>query len=314
MSSVDVVIPVYKPDKKLNMVISRLMHQTVQPETIYVINTKCPEHDCETKKLLYKITEEYSNVKILEVAQEEYDHGGTRDMAVRISRADYVLMMTMDAVPKNRKLVENLLKAQGHQIAAVYARQEPEKNCRLLERYARAFNYPDEESSAIETAAKTNNGIKSIFCSDVCAMYDRKAYDEVGGFPGRTIFNEDEIFAAKSLKAGFDIIYQPSAVVIHSHNYTGIQYFKRYFDLGVSHRDFSYIFREYHTEDEGIRLVKSTIRYLVRRKRYFDIPVLIYHSAMKYLGMNLGKMYKSLPKEVVLKCTANQYYWKQERS
>ena len=31
MGNVDVVIPVYKPDKKLQMVISRLMGQTIVP-------------------------------------------------------------------------------------------------------------------------------------------------------------------------------------------------------------------------------------------------------------------------------------------
>lgn len=34
MGNVDVVIPVYKPDKKLQMVISRLMGQTIVPPYI----------------------------------------------------------------------------------------------------------------------------------------------------------------------------------------------------------------------------------------------------------------------------------------
>ena len=121
---------------------------------------------------------------------------------------------------------------------------------------------------------------------------------------------EDEIFAAKSLKAGYDIRYEAQAVVIHSHNYSGVQYFKRYFDLGVSQADFSYIFNEYHAEDEGIRLVKQTFRYLMKRKSYFDIPVLFYHSGMKLIGMKLGKMYRKLPDKIIMKCTSNKAYWK----
>lgn len=98
--------------------------------------------------------------------------------------------------------------------------------------------------------------------------------------------------------------------MIHSHNYSGVQYFKRYFDLGVSQADFSYIFNEYHAEDEGIRLVKQTFRYLMKRKSYFDIPVLFYHSGMKWIGMKLGKMYRKLPDKIIMKCTSNKAYWK----
>lgn len=310
MGNVDVVIPVYKPDKKLQMVISRLMGQTIVPSNIFLIHTRSSEDDWHTEQLLQEVQTEYSVVQVVSIAQEEFDHGGTRDMAMHLCKSQYVLMMTQDAMPKNGKLIETLRNAQGEKISVVFARQEPAKDCRIIERYTRTFNYPAESHSVMEKAAQTNNGIKSIFCSDVCAMYDRIAYEEVGGFPGKVIFNEDEIFAAKSLKAGYDIRYEAQAVVIHSHNYSGVQYFKRYFDLGVSQADFSYIFNEYHAEDEGIRLVKQTFRYLMKRKSYFDIPVLFYHSGMKLIGMKLGKMYRKLPDKIIMKCTSNKAYWK----
>ena len=310
MGNVDVVIPVYKPDKKLQMVISRLMGQTIVPSNIFLIHTRSSEDDWHTEQLLQEVQTEYSVDQLVSIAQEEFDHGGTRDMAMHLCKSQYVLMMTQDAMPKNGKLIETLRNAQGEKISVVFARQEPAKDCRIIERYTRTFNYPAESHSAMEKAAQTNNGIKSIFCSDVCAMYDRIAYEEVGGFPGKVIFNEDEIFAAKSLKAGYDIRYEAQAVVIHSHNYSGVQYFKRYFDLGVSQADFSYIFNEYHAEDEGIRLVKQTFRYLMKRKSYFDIPVLFYHSGMKLIGMKLGKMYRKLPDKIIMKCTSNKAYWK----
>ncbi len=310
MRDVDVVIPVYRPDQKLKLIIRRLMGQTIQPVSIYLINTKCYQTEYVTNKMLQELVEEYPQVKVVDIEEDEFDHGGTRDMAMNLCQSEYVLMMTMDAVPKNANLIERLLQAQGEKISVVYAKQEPTKDCRLIERYTRSFNYPDEAASAMEKAARTNNGIKSIFNSDVCAMYHRPAYHEVGGFPGKTIFNEDEIFAAKSLRAGYDVIYQPEAMVIHSHNYSGWQYFQRYFDMGVSQADFRYIFKEYHAEDEGFRLVKSTAQYLMKRKCYWELPMLIYHSGMKYIGMKLGQNYKKLPKKMILFCTSNKRYWK----
>lgn len=307
MYSVDVVIPAYKPNKKINILVDRLLGQSIVPEHIYIVNTKTDDEYSDF--LLEKLRAE-EKVTVIDINESEFDHGGTRDAVMRMSKADYVLMMTQDAVPKNRNLVERLLHACKEGVAVAFAKQEPDKDCRLIERYTRSFNYPDEPASGMETAARTNNGIKAIFCSDVCALYNRKLYDEIGGFPLKAIFNEDEVFAAKSLKAGYDVVYEPGAIVIHSHNYSGTQYFKRYFDLGVSHWDFKYIFDEYHAEDEGMRLVKNTIQYLIRREKYLDIPVLIYHSGMKFVGMKLGKMYKKLPMDVILKCTSNQNFWK----
>lgn len=51
MGNVDVVIPVYKPDKKLQMVISRLMGQTIVPSNIFLIHTRSSEDDWHTEQL-----------------------------------------------------------------------------------------------------------------------------------------------------------------------------------------------------------------------------------------------------------------------
>lgn len=310
MSRIDVVILTYKPDERLKKLVSRLQAQSVAPDKILIMDTVVKGQKFDAIERVAK----QDKVLVVSVPEDEFDHGGTRDKAMSFCEdADYVLMMTQDALPKNKELIKNLLMAletDEHNHAVAYARQEPDKGCNIIERFTRGYNYPDEPHSGIEKAAETNNSIKSIFCSDVCAMYNRKLYDEVGGFPHKAIFNEDMVFAAKAVKAEKDVIYEPKASVIHSHNYTGIQYFKRYFDLGVSHKEFSYILSEYHTDDEGFKLVKNTAKYLIRRKEYIMLIPLIYHSGCKFLGMKLGKMYRKLPKEVIEKCTMNKNYWK----
>ena len=50
----------------------------------------------------------------------------------------------------------------------------------------RNFNYP--EQSKIKTKADLETlGIKTFFCSNVCAAYNRKIFDELGGFVKHTI-------------------------------------------------------------------------------------------------------------------------------
>ena len=314
MCKITAVILAYKPDEKLKMIVSRLKAQTIRPNEILIMHTV----DEETSDAELEWAYDMENVTVEKVKKEEFDHGGTRDKAMQMcAGADYVLFMTQDAIPKNRKVTEYLLKSLTADVetnAVAYARQEPEKGCNIIERYTRSFNYPDEPHSGLERAAETNNGIKSIFSSDVCAMYNRTLYNEIGGFPGKAIFNEDMVFAGKALKVDKDVIYEPKAVVIHSHNYSGVEYFKRYFDLGVSHAEFSYILKDYHMGDEGIKLVMETAKFLIRRKKYIMLIPLVYYSFLKFTGMKLGKIYKKLPKQVIEACTMNKGYWKKDRN
>ena len=222
--------------------------------------------------------------------------------------------MTQDAVPADVYLVEKLVSAfEKEKVAAAYARQLPDDKCRIIERLARQFNYP-EKSSIKRKEDIDRLGIKAFFCSDVCAMYDRTKYIEQGGFIRRTIFNEDMIMAYRFLMAGYGVYYKADAKVIHSHNYTNMQQFHRNFDLGVSQAEHPEIFEGVPSEGEGIRLVKKSLNYLLRTGHIWLIPQLIWQSGMKYAGYFLGKRYKKLPQKVILACTMSPYYWKKKDS
>jgi len=155
-------------------------------------------------------------------------------------------------------------------------------------------------------------GIKAYFCSDVCCAYKRHIYEELGGFVSHTIFNEDMLYAAGALKAGYQIAYVAEACVVHSHNYTCMQQLHRNFDLGVSQADHPEVFEAVPSEGEGIKSVKATICYLKENRLWKWIPYMILQSSFKYIGYRLGKKYQKLPEKYVLKLTMNKEYWEQE--
>ena len=195
----------------------------------------------------------------------------------------------------------------------MYARQLPDKDCRMVECYTRSFNYPQE--SRIKTIEDVDKlGIKTFFCSNVCAAYKKSVYKELGGFVPRAIFNEDMILAGTMIKAGYGIAYAADAKVIHSHNYSGRQQFHRNFDLAVSQKDHPEIFAGISSESEGIRLVISTVKYLLKNKKGMEIPGLIVQSGCKFLGYKLGLHYEKLPEWLVLRCTMNKTYWKSQKN
>ena len=173
---------------------------------------------------------------------------------------------------------------------------------------SRSFNYP-EQSSVKSLADIDKYGIKTYFCSNVCAAYDKGIYLKTGGFTERAIFNEDMICAGTMIQKGYSVVYAADARVYHSHNYSGKQQFHRNFDLGVSQAEHPEIFEGVPSEGEGIRLVKRSLGYLIRTGHFWLIPQLIWQSGMKYAGYFLGKRYRKLPRKVVLACTMSPYYW-----
>lgn len=306
MLRVDILIPVYKPDEKLENILKKLQEQTYPIQKIILINT---EEQYFPKELLSK----FNNIEVHHVKKAEFDHGGSRDLGMHYSKADVVVCMTQDALPANAYLIENLLEAfKDDKVWAAYARQLPYENCREIEKYTRSFNYP-EESRIKSKADLSKLGIKTFFCSNVCAAWKRDIYMELGGFVKKTIFNEDMIFAGKLIQNGGKIAYCAKAEVIHSHNYTAMQQFHRNFDLAVSQKMHPEIFEGIRSESEGICLVKKSFQYCLKVKKPWLMVQVVTQSAGKFLGYKMGQNYKKLPTKVILWCTMNPSFWQGEK-
>lgn len=308
MQKVDVIIPTYKPDGSFFELVEKLHRQTVEIHQIIVMNTE----EKYFQKLIYgrKLSDYFiEKVKVYHLSKREFDHGATRNRGVQRSKADIFVMMTQDACPADEHLIENLVCAlEEEQTAAAYARQLPRKDCRIIEQYTRRFNYP-EQSHVRTKADLEQKGIKTYFCSNVCAAYKRDIYDKLGGFIKHTIFNEDMIYAAKAIQAGYQIAYEAGAQVYHSHNYTNLQQFKRNFDLGVSQADHPEVFAGVPSETEGKKMVKAVTAHLKKSGKWGQLFYFYSQCGCKYAGFLLGRNYRKLPKKMILKCTMSPAYW-----
>ncbi|MCD7955388.1 MAG: glycosyltransferase family 2 protein [Lachnospiraceae bacterium] len=328
--TIDVIIPVYKPDQRLRDLILKLCAQRIRPRYILLINTEKELFDAHlldglpTAESFGMLSEKSSGkpseksfetssgkpvILVEHIRKLEFDHGGTRHMAAGMLDGELILFMTQDAVPEDTDLTEALLASfEDPEVCAAYARQLPGKDATLAEQYTRNFNYPSQSRVKSEKDLETL-GIKTFFCSNVCAMYRRSAYEENGGFERHTIFNEDMIFAAKLIHAGKKVAYCADARVVHSHNYSGVCQFHRNFDLGVSQAEHPEVFSGIRSEGEGIRLIKKTASHLARKGKPWLICPLIWQSGCKYVGYLLGKNYKRLPDNLVRACSMNKAYW-----
>lgn len=303
---IDVIIPVYKPGRELFELLDRLSNQTVPVHRIILMNTE--ERFFEEAVDGTDFSARYRNVQVHHLSKREFDHGRTRHRGVQSSEADIFVLMTQDAMPADEFLLEKLTRNLSGQVAVAYARQLPREDSSALEKVSRQFNYP--ETSRVKGLKDLGElGIKTYFCSNVCAAYRRDIYEELGGFLRRTIFNEDMIYAAKAVKAGYLISYEAQAQVIHSHNYTCGQQFHRNFDLGVSQADHPEIFSGVKSESEGKKLLKAAGVYFKENGQRGKLFAFYIQCCFKYAGYLLGKNYKKLPKKMVLWASDNKEYW-----
>ena len=342
---IDAVIPSFYPDEKLLKLVDLLEKQTEELRAIRIINTEKAglekllsrtdtkqEKSADPGDVIATWLARHPLVKVTQIERSEFDHGGTRHLGMELSwDADYVLFMTQDAVPQDENLVAELLKPflqnenaakqqsgqnenpesrsepQEQAIAVSYARQLPAEDARAAEQYSRTFNYPAQ--SRIKSAKDIEDlGIKTFFCSNVCAMYRRNLYEEIGPFPSPVIFNEDMVYAGRAVQAGYSIAYAADAKVIHSHNYSAKQQFHRNFDLGVSQADHPEIFAQVSSEGEGVQYAKRVVKYLWKNGRG-EIPGFLWTCGWRLIGYRLGKNYRKLSEKQIAKYTMNPAYW-----
>ena len=248
---------------------------------------------------------------VYSISQSEFNHGGTRNQAVRFveSFADVVVFMTQDAILASPDSLANLLAPfVDPEVAAVCGRQLPHHEATPLAVHARYFNYPSD--SRVRTMADISAlGIKTAFMSNSFAAYRLSVFDKLGGFPDNTILAEDMYLTAKMILSGYKVAYCAEATVFHSHNYTLKQEFQRYFDTGVFQQEQKWIQQKFGSAaSEGKRFVLSELKFLSIKSPYL-IPKAILSTCVKWLGFKLGYYYYRLPYKWCRAFSMHKGYW-----
>ena len=126
-----------------------------------------------------KEVEQMEKVKVYHIERREFDHGATRGYGNADVKGGNCCIMTQDAVPADEYVIGNLVKVleEDEMTGAAYARQLAASDCNYIEKYTRKFNYP--ENSRIKSKEDLQEmGIKTFFCSNVCAAYKRNIYEK----------------------------------------------------------------------------------------------------------------------------------------
>ena len=298
-----VLVPTCNPGPQWRGFLQALLAQTLRPKRCVVIDSASTDGAAEAAQA--------AGLIVHRIARADFNHGTTRQQAIEqfAADADVVVFLTQDAVLTEPTSVQQLVDAFGDPtVAAAYGRQLPHPDATPVAAHARQFNYPAVGHTR-RWADVPEFGIKTCFLSNSFAAYRVTALREVGGFPANVILGEDMHLAARLLKAGHTIAYQAQAKVYHSHNYSWLAEFRRYFDTGVFHAQHHWLTQDFGgAGQEGFRFLRSEMAYLLKHAPW-RLPEAVCRTALKALGYRLGRRHATLPQRVCSGLSMHKGYW-----
>ncbi|WP_457296812.1 glycosyltransferase family 2 protein [Pseudomonas chlororaphis] len=300
---VALIIPARNAGAHLDRLLPALAAQTLQPDTVLVVDSS------STDDTVSRFQQFGARVEV--IAAQQFNHGGTRRWASEQVDADALILLTQDAIPATPQTFANLIQEleEDPRIGLAYGRQLPHPGAGILEAQSRHFNYsPQSRSKSLADAGEL--GIKTCFSSDSFSVYRRSALQAVGGFPEDVIGGEDAHVAARMLLNGYLVRYAASACVQHSHSYSLMQEFRRYFDIGVFYGREPWIREAFGSAGgEGKRYIQAELRALRDAGQLQRVPEVLLRSALKLLGYRLGHAEQHLPTPLKRRLSMFSNYW-----
>lgn len=155
----------------------------------------------------------------IQLKPHEYRPGRVLNQGMQLAQHDRVIFLNADATPQGHGwLTPLVLELADPKVAAVFGRQIPRPDCLapFARDYDRCFGPARESAQWDHFFSMVSSGLRR----DIWARR---------GFIETMQYSEDDEYTRWCRAQGYQIRYVPDSVVMHSHNYTPRQAFKRSF-------------------------------------------------------------------------------------
>jgi rhamnosyltransferase len=156
---------------------------------------------------------------LVQLLPHEYRPGRVLNQGMKLARHERVIFLNADATPQGPDWLGPLVRAlDDPQVAAVFGRQIPRRDCTaaFARDYERCFGDKRESAEWDHFFSMVSSGLR------------REAWGR-RGFRETMQYSEDDEYTRWCRAEGYRIVYCPNSVVMHSHNYTPRQAYKRSF-------------------------------------------------------------------------------------
>jgi len=171
------------------------------------------------------VVDSYSTDKTIAIARQfdtkifylPYSSARSIDYGIERSEGEYIIVLSAHAIPADNEWMSNLVRNFDHpKVAGVYGRQIPHPDGSPLDARDILDLYGTDRKVQTEDPffSNTNSAIR------------RSVWEEIP-FDDRSIYAEDRFWARNVQQKGYLIIYEPSAIVMHSHKDTLRESYRR---------------------------------------------------------------------------------------
>ena len=235
---------------------------------------------------------------VIDIAPGTFTHGGSRNLGALRARGEVLMFISQDAYPVADDWLELLIAPirEDETVASVYGRQLPHDGASPPEVYFLDFLYgPRARRQSASGVAEVS--MDTTLFSNVNAAIRRRLWEEFP-FSSDIVMSEDQEWSRSAILAGHSLVYEPRAAVRHSHNYTMVAAFRRFFDSGVSSE------RAYMADNaesgkvlrrRALAYGRGELRWLWQTHQRAWIPYAAIYEAAKMAGLIAGINHQRLP-------------------
>jgi rhamnosyltransferase len=158
----------------------------------------------------------------IRIASVDYNPSRVMNRGMDLAQSDYGIFLNADATPQGPHWLRPLVTALfDEKTAAVFGRQVPRPDCQAVYAcdYERCFGPHRESSRWDHFFSMVSSGLRK----DIWAKR---------GFLEAMQYSEDCEYTLWCRAQGYQVVYVPESVVVHSHNYSPQQAYKRSYGEG----------------------------------------------------------------------------------
>jgi len=218
---VSVVVPVLNREETVRACLESLLNLNYLEYEVIVVDGGSTD---KTRKIIA----EYPIKLLIDPRKGAY---AARNTAVRTAQGEMIFFTDSDCIADRnvlRNLVRNFIDESVAGVGGQIASHNPTT---VIERFSDIagivkVNYPKgplkwNKSTLLSGGIYTAN-----------AMYSKRILEEIGGFDPEFVVGGDYEFAWRVQRAGYRLMFDPEAIVFHSHRNTLLELIKQFFNYG----------------------------------------------------------------------------------
>ena len=198
MKKISIIIRTKNEERWINHCLSMIAKQDYTNYEVILVDNLSTDNTV-------KIAQRYDFVRVIFI--ENFLPGLAINDGIRVSKGDYIIILSAHCVPVNNLWISNLLNNfEDENVAGVYGRQFPV-----------SYTDPIDKRDLLITFGEDRRvQIKDYFFHNANSMIKKSTWMKYP-FDEEVTNIEDRVWGKKIIDAGFKIIYEPEAPVYHYH-------------------------------------------------------------------------------------------------